>query len=103
MNSTASRIPTAASVLPSQQVPINHRNLIKQTEERQQRQENTNAKTLTLTSKMAFTIDQRNRSMMVTVSDGATGELVRKIIYDRGGVAPTPSKSTIGQKLDVRT
>jgi uncharacterized FlaG/YvyC family protein len=102
MNSTASRIPTAASVLPSQQVPINHRNLIKQTEERQQRQENTNAKTLTLTLKMAFTIDHRNHSMTVTVSDGATGELVRKLIYDHGSGAPMLSKS-MGQMLDVRT
>jgi uncharacterized FlaG/YvyC family protein len=101
MNTTASKPPIQA--LPSQQVPINSRNLMKQTVERQQRQESTSPKVSTLTSKMAFTIDQRNRSMMVTVSDGATGELVRKIIYDRGGVAPTPSKSTIGQKLDVRT
>jgi uncharacterized FlaG/YvyC family protein len=101
MNATASKLSTPA--LPSQQIPTNSRNLMKQTVERQQRQESTSPKVSTLTSKMAFTIDQRNRSMMVTVSDGATGELVRKIIYDRGGVAPTPSKSTIGQKLDVRT
>ncbi|MCX7216620.1 MAG: hypothetical protein NTZ96_09915 [Burkholderiales bacterium] len=52
---------------------------------------------------MAFTIDHRNHSMTVTVSDGATGELLRKLTYDRGGVAPTPSGSTVGQKLDVRT
>jgi hypothetical protein len=52
---------------------------------------------------MAFTIDHRNHSMTVTVSDSATGELLRKLTYDRGGVAPTSSKSTMGQKLDVRT
>lgn len=101
MNTTASKLQTP--VLPSQQIPTNSRNLMKQTVERQQRQESTSAKASTLTSKMAFTIDQRNRSMTVTVSDGATGELVRKIIYDRGGVAPTPSKAAMGQKLDVRT
>ena len=101
MNTTASKLQTP--VLPSQQIPTNSRNLMKQTVEQQQRQESATAKASTLTSKMAFTIDQRNRSMTVTVSDGATGELVRKIIYDRGGVAPTPSKATMGQKLDVRT
>jgi len=101
MNATASKLPTPA--MPSQQVPTNSRNLMKQTVERQQRQESPSAKASTLTSKMAFTIDHRNHSMTVTVSDGATGELLRKLTYDRGGVAPTPSKSTMGQRLDVRT
>ena len=101
MNATASKLPTL--VLPRQQVPTNSRNLMKQTVERQQTQESTSAKASTLTSKMAFTVDHRNHSMTVTVSDGATGELLRKLTYDRGGVAPTPSKSTMGQKLDVRT
>jgi hypothetical protein len=101
MNATASKLPTSA--LPSQQVPTNSRNLMKQTVERQQTQESTSAKASTLTSKMAFTVDHRNHSMTVTVSDGATGELLRKLTYDRGGVAPTSSKSTMGQKLDVRT
>ena len=100
MNSTASKLPTPA--LPSQQVPTNSRNLMKQTVERQQRQESTSAKASTLTSKMAFTIDHRNHSMTVTVSDGATGELVRKLIYDHGSGAPMLSKS-MGQMLDVRT
>jgi hypothetical protein len=101
MNTTASKLPTQALPLP--QVPINSRNLMKQTVEQQQRQESATAKASTLTSKMAFTIDHRNHSMTVTVSDGATGELLRKLTYDRGGVAPTPSKATMGQKLDVRT
>lgn len=100
MNATASELPTPAPR--SQQVPINHRNLIKQTEERQQRRENTNANASTLASKMAFDVDARNHSMTVTVSDGATGELVRKLVYDRGGVAPAALKSTMGQMLDIR-
>lgn len=101
MNTTASKLPTPAQ--PAQQVQLNRRNLIKQTEERQKSQAGTDARASTLSSKMVFDIDHRNHSMTVTVSDGTTGELVRKLIYDRGGVAPTPAKSTMGQKLDVRT
>ncbi len=101
MNTTASKPPIQA--LPSKQDPLNSRNLIKQSVDQQPKQESASAKASTLSSKMAFTIDHRNHSMTVTVSDGATGELLRKLTYDRGGVAPTPSKSTMGQKLDVRT
>jgi hypothetical protein len=101
MNSTAPRLPIPT--VPSQQIPTNSRNLIKQSVDQQPSQESTSAKASTLTSKMAFTIDHRNHSMTVTVSDGATGELLRKLTYDRGGVAPTSPKSTMGQKLDVRT
>ena len=100
MNATASKIPTPAP--PSQQIPTNRRNLMKQIVEQQQRQESTSEKASTLTSKMAFTIDHRNHSMTVTVSDGATGELVRRLIYDHGSGAPMLSKS-MGQMLDVRT
>ncbi len=101
MNATDSKLPTPA--LSSPQMPSNSRNLIKQSVDQQPKQESASAKASTLTSKMAFTIDHRNHSMTVTVSDGATGELLRKLTYDRGGVAPTSPKSTMGQKLDVRT
>ena len=101
MGAIASMLPAPAP--PSQRTLMGDRTLMKQAEDRQQDQARTAAASSLLTSKMAFYIDHRNHSVTLTLSDGVTGEVVRKLIYDRGGAIHAQSKSTTGRIFDVTT
>ena len=71
---------------------------------RQNRQrEQANASAVIPLTAMNFDISVGGNAITVTLSDRASGEVVRKLVYDHGGTLHTSAHAIRGQSIDVAT
>ena len=50
---------------------------------------------------MSFAINPRGNSITLTLSDRSSGEVFRKLIYDRGAHLPVSLQGKLGQRIDI--
>jgi len=52
---------------------------------------------------MSFAISPRSNSITLTLSDQTSGEVFRKLVYDRGAHLPVSLQGKPGQRIDIAT
>ena len=64
-------------------------------------QEHVNARALISAAELSFDIDLGGNSITVTLTDRASGEAFRKLVYDRAGLPSASRQSGTGRVVDI--
>ena len=59
------------------------------------------AKPLASGARLSFESDFRSKSLTVTLSDSRSGEVFRKLVYDRGGLLRSSPGQSTGGLIDI--
>ena len=52
---------------------------------------------------MSYAISPRSNSITLTLSDQTSGEVFRRLVYDRGAHLPVSLQGKLGQRIDIAT
>lgn len=92
-------IPVAQTRLPSD--AIAERRQSPEAPPQRQAREQMNTQASIPSAAMSFAINLRGNSITVTLADRISGEVLRQLVYEFGGL-PRPASETSGRLIDIR-